>query len=313
MAKTAFLFTGQGAQYAGMGQDLYAQYPAFRETFDIAGEHLKTNLLNICSDSAELAKTNNAQVAIFTMSYGLFKLFSENNIKPDCSAGFSLGEITSLAASGILDFKDALDLIKIRGKIMQKACEHNPGLMYSIIGADDALVEEICENITSGYVIPANYNCPGQIVISGETEAVETAVKIFAEKNLRTVKLNVAGAFHSNLMKYRLEELTQFLETLNFNKPQFDLYSNLTGEKFDFTENIKSFMIDYIPKQMSNPVRFRSELENMQSDGCGRFIEIGAGKVLSGFVKRTCENAEFVSVQDVSSFEAALEMFHVKQ
>jgi len=316
MVKYAFLFTGQGAQYIEMGKDLYNKYDIFKKIFGETGEYLKINLLSICSDSIELAKTNNAQIAIFATSYGIYKLLEENNINPNCAAGFSLGEITSLAASEILNFKDALDLIKIRGEVMQAACEHTPGLMYSIIGAEDALIEEVCADITKtkSYVIPANYNCPGQIVISGEAAGVEEAVKIFADKKIRTVKLNVAGAFHSKLMKYKENELIDFLKTINFNPPKFDLYSNMTGNKFDF-ENcvLKSFMIDYIPKQMSNPVRFRTELENMSADGCGLFIEIGAGKALSGFAKRTCPNAEFTNIQDVETFEKALEMFHVKQ
>lgn len=318
MGKTAFLFTGQGAQYAGMGCDLYEKYDLFKNIFDEASEHLKINLNEICSDSnnTELAKTHNAQSAIFTVSFGIYKLLEEHGIKPDCAAGFSLGEITSIAASGILTFTNTLDLIKIRGEVMRTACEHNPGLMYGIIGADDALVEEVCENIskTTGYIIPANYNCPGQTVISGEANAVESAANIFAEKKIRTVKLNVAGAFHSELMKYNQNKLTEFLETINYNTPEFNLYSNLTGKQFDFTDktNIKSFMTDYIPKQMSNPVKFRGELENMQKDGCETYIEIGAGKVLTGFVKRTCENAEFINIQDVQTLEAVFDMFHVK-
>ena len=304
MSKTAFLFTGQGAQYANMGADLYQKYPAFKKIFDEAGEHLKTDLTKICSDESELAKTNNAQSAIFAVSFGIFKLLQERGISPNCAAGFSLGEITSLAAAEILNFTDALDLIKIRGEVMQSACEKNPGLMYSIIGADDSLVEEICEN-TDGYVIPANYNCPGQIAISGEINAVEAAVKIFTEKKIRTVKLNVAGGFHSELMKYEQEKLIDFLETIKFSAPKFDLYSNLTGKRFDFTESIKSYMKEYIPMQMSNPVRFRAELENMQANGCEEFIEIGAGRVLSGFVKRTCENAKFANIQDCATLESA--------
>ena len=318
MDKQAFLFTGQGAQFAGMGKDLYDKYNTFKNIFDEAGEHLKINLTDVCSDNLELAKTHNAQAAIFAMSYGIFKLLEEHDITPDCAAGFSLGEITSLAASGILNFKDTLDLIRLRGEVMQDACETFPGLMYSVIGADDKLVEEVCESIllkTKNYVIPANYNCPGQVVISGDAEAVEEAVKIFADKKIRTVKLNVAGAFHSELMKcnsHKQFQFKEFLGTLNYNLPKFDLYSNLIGEKFVFRNehsslnNIKSFMIDYIPKQMSNPVRFRTELENMSYNGCGLFIEIGAGKVLSGFVKRTCENAKFVNVQDVETFETAI-------
>jgi len=315
ISKTAFLFTGQGAQYEGMGKDLYEKYSSFKKIFDEASEHLKINLINICGDIQELSKTNNAQSAIFTVSYGIYRLLSdEYNIKPDFTAGFSLGEITSLCISGMLTFKNTLDLIKVRGEVMQTACEHKPGLMYSVIGAADETVEEVCENISSGgggYVIPANYNCPGQVVISGESDAVEAAVKIFAEKKIKAIKLNVAGAFHSKLMQYRQDELIKFLDTLNFNAPEIDLYSNLTGGKFSFGNNIKSFMTDYIPKQMSNPVKFRNELENLESDGCGLFIEIGAGKVLSGLVKRTCKNARTENIQDAETLTSALELLNI--
>ena len=314
MRNYAFLFTGQGAQYEGMGKDLYEKRQIFKNVFDEASEHLKMNLIHICSNDPELKKTQNAQAAIFTMSYGIFEI-SQYAKLPNCATGFSLGEITSLAAAKILSFTDALDLIKIRGEIMQEACEQNPGSMYSVLGADDEFVEEVCATVskTNGYVIPANYNCPGQIVISGEIKAVEKAVNILTEKKIRTIKLNVAGAFHSKLMQHKQKEFTDFLETLNYTKPRFDLYSNVTGKKFDFDNinNIKTFMIDYIPKQMSNPVRFREELENMENDGCDTFIEIGAGKTLTGLVKRTCKNEKTASlyINDAATLEAALGMF----
>jgi [acyl-carrier-protein] S-malonyltransferase len=313
MCGNAFLFTGQGAQYAGMGRDLCENHESFKEIFGEASERLKLNLSEICSDINELSKTQNAQAAIFTVSYGIYKLLRKNNIKPDCAAGFSLGEITSLAAAEVISFADALDLIKVRSEAMRLACERKPGSMYSIIGAEDALVEETCKNI-NGYVIPANYNCPGQIVISGEAAAAEEAVKIFAEKKIRTVKLNVAGAFHTELMRYREDLLIKFLETIKFSTPVFDIYSNVTGRKFEAESGkvffVTFYMQDYIPKQMSNPVRFCEILENIEAGGCGTFIEIGAGKVLSGFVKRTCKNdgAKIINIQDSETLNRALEL-----
>ena len=313
MGKTAFLFTGQGAQYAGMGIDLYEKYGAFRKIYNETSAHLNIDLIKISSDAAELAKTNNAQAAIFALSYGIYKLLRDNGAEPDCAAGFSLGEITALAASGVLSFTDTLDLIKIRGEAMQAACERRPGAMYSIIGADDGIektIEEIINQVradTSGYITPANYNCPGQIVISGDAGALEEAAKIFAEKKIRAVKLNVAGAFHSDLMFYNQEKFADFLGTLKYNPPEFDIYSNYTGKKFEFGENIKSYLIDYLPKQMSGPVRFRAELENMAAGGCGLFVEIGAGRALSGFVKRTCADAGFINIADAASLESELE------
>ena len=309
MKKTAFLFTGQGAQYAGMGQSLYEKYDAFKNVFEKAGEHLKINLAHICAGEKELSKTDNAQIAIFAVSYGIYRVLEERGMRPDCMAGFSLGEMSSFAASGMLSFEDTLDLIAIRGKTMQKACEHTPGAMYGIIGAQDSLVEEVCEQVskTHGYVIPANYNCPKQIAISGEAAAAEKAAKIFGEKKIRATKLNVAGAYHSKLMQYGQGELTDFLKSLDFRPPKTKLYSNLTGKEFELGEDMRSFMADYIPKQMTSPVKFKNEIENMALDGCGIFIEIGAGRVLSGFVKKTCETAEFANIQDAESLESALE------
>lgn len=185
---------------------------------------------------------------------------------------------------------------------MEAACEHTKGAMCSIIGLDDAAVEEICAN-TDGYVIPANYNCPGQLVISGEADSVERAAAACAEKGARTVKLNVSGAFHSKLMEYResgedKDSLSEILQSFEFSPPSIDFYLNISGEKIPDTVkenalNLRAFMVDYIVRQMSSPVKFRATLENMERDGVDNFIEIGVGKVLSGFVRRTCKTAKF--------------------
>ncbi|MCL2159250.1 MAG: ACP S-malonyltransferase [Oscillospiraceae bacterium] len=309
MKKIAFLFTGQGSQFVNMGQNLYEKYEPFKNIFDIASKKLNINLIDICKDEKELKKTNNAQAAIFAMSYAIFKLLKNENIKPNAMAGFSLGEITALAASEIINFEDALELISIRGETMQKACEQNPGAMYSIIGAEEKQIEEVCETISQshGYVTTANYNCPGQTVISGEIETANMAAKMLSEKKFRTIKLDVAGAFHSKLMETDHSKLIEYIKTLNFKKPIYEIYSNMTGKKFEFGENIKSFMIDYIPKHIISPVKFKTELENMNSDGYNTFVEIGAGRVLSGFVKKTCENAMIINICDCATFEAALE------
>ena len=315
MKKTACLFTGQGSQYIGMGRDLYENFSDFKNIFDNASEYLKINLKDICfnGELSELSKTQNLQPAIVTISYGIYKLLEKENIIPSAVAGFSLGEMSAFASLGVLNFTDALNLVKKRGEVMEKACGHTKGAMYSIMGLDDAAVEEICKN-TCGYVIPANYNCPGQIVISGEAEAAEKAANAAAEKGARTVKLNVSGAFHSELMKYRDEKdgdnFAEFLHTLDFNyiSKEIDCYSNISGDKIDLTEDkitksdLQIFMIDYIPKQMSSPVKFRDELENMERAGINNFIEIGVGKVLSGFVRRTCKNASFANIEDYKSF-----------
>ena len=323
MKKTAFLFTGQGAQYMGMGKDLYENFSEFRDIFDSASDYLEINLKDICFDGelSELSKTQNLQPAIVTISYGIFKLLEKENIIPSAVAGFSLGEISALASLRVLSFTDALSLVKIRGEIMEKACEHTKGAMYSVIGLEDEAVEDICRVAGQyGYVIPANYNCPGQIVISGEAEAAEKAAGIAAEKGARIVKLNVSGAFHSELMKYReareeksSDDFVEFLSTLDFRSISksngIEFYSNLSGDILDLSEdNLKLFMTDYIPKHMSSPVKFRAELENMANAGIENFVEIGVGKVLSGFVRRTCKTASFQNIEDHKSF-----MRYIKQ
>ena len=320
MKKTAFLFTGQGAQYIGMGKDLYENFSDFKNIFDNASDCLKINLKDICfnGELSELSKTQNLQPAIVTISYGIYKLLEKENIIPSAVAGFSLGEISALASVGVLGFDDILNLVKIRGITMEKACEHTKGAMYSIIGLDNAAVEEICKNTLKdghGYVIPANYNCPGQTVISGEAIAAEKAAHIAAEKGARTVKLNVSGAFHSELMKYGGDKFTEFLHTLEFKNISANtaFYSNVSGDKLELAEDIiakadlKLFMTDYIFKQMSSPVKFRDELENMERAGIESFVEIGVGKVLSGFVRRTCKNAAFTNIEDCKSFTQYIE------
>lgn len=316
MKKTAFLFTGQGSQYIGMGKDLYENFSDFKNIFDEASDYLKINLKNICFDGelTELSKTQNLQPAIVTISYGIYKLLEKEKILPSAVTGFSLGEISAFASLGVLNFTDTLDLVKIRGEVMEKACEHTKGVMYSIIGLDDATVEDMCENTRNniGYVIPANYNCPGQIVISGEAEVTEKVAQIAAEKGARTVKLNVSGAFHSELMKYNIDVLEKFLHTLDFNNPppniDIDCYSNVSGDKLDLSRpDLKLFIIDYIPAQMSSPIKFRNELENMERAEIENYVEIGVGKVLSGFVRRTCKNSSFTNIEDYKSFMNYLE------
>lgn len=316
MEKTVFLFAGQGAQYAGMGTDLYTQNKTFKNIIDESGEYLKTDLLSICEDAEKQKKTQNAQAAIFSVSYGIYKILEENKIIPDCAAGFSMGEITSFAAAGVLNFRDALKLIKIRGEAMDQACEKTPGEMCGIIGAEDKVIEDICEKIskTTGYIIPANYNCPGQVVISGEIKAINEAVSIFNELKIKTIKLNTAGAFHTKIMEYKIYDLINFLNTLKYKKPEFDLYSNLSGDKLNFSNNknedeIKKFFTGYITKQMTNPVKFKQELENMEAEKYINFIEIGPGKTLSGFVKRTCKNAKTINIQNCETLNSTLECF----
>lgn len=310
MNKIVYLFTGQGAQYVNMGKDLYDNHKIVRDIYERASESLKTNFAKICFESElpELSKTANLQPLIFIISACILELLKEGSIKPSAAAGFSLGEITALYASGMLSFDDTLKLIKKRGEVMDSACEASPGAMYSIIGlADEKLNKALSE--ASGYVIAANFNSPGQTVISGDAEAAEKAAKAALEMGAkRAMKLNVAGAFHSALMNYKKDEFKEFLKSLNFNLPNIELYSNLYGGKLNIDGGVNDFMYNYIPEQMSNPVRFRQETEELKADGYDTFIEIGVGKVLSGLVKRTVDGVNIYSSETCADIEKIINL-----
>lgn len=305
--KYAVLFTGQGAQSVGMGKELYENCEVVRKTIDaLAGDNIKEAMFG--GPPEELAKTKILQPALTALSLAVYAELVRRAGAPQSVAGFSLGEMTALAASGMLPAADLLRLVTERGAVMDRASAAVPGAMYSIMGKEDAEVEEVCAK-TEGYVVPVNYNCPGQLVISGEAAAAEAAAKTLAAGGARTVKLNVSGAFHTKLMAEGSGSLYKLTEGLTFNQPEVIIYSNVSGRPLELPEGAAgAYMADYIIKQMSNPVRFRNILENMESCGTGLFIEIGAGKVLSGFVKRTCKAARFISIEDTKSLAAAAEM-----
>lgn len=288
---TAYLFPGQGSQFVGMGKDLYDANPEAAKYFDKADEILGFSLKEIMFQGPEekLKQTEFTQPAIFMHSLALFKTLDTN---PDMVAGHSLGEFSALVACGAVSFKDALKIVRRRGELMQKAGAQNPGTMAAVIGMDDEAVEKVCAEATEASgkeVIAANYNCPGQLVISGYKEAVEKAVEIAKENGARLAKLlPVSGAFHSSLMKPAFDGLKVQLEQLQINKPNCPIYSNYTAEPTTDTEEIRSNLLN----QLLNPVRWTQTLNNMSENGADAFIEMGPGKVLQGLVKRTLKNVE---------------------
>ncbi len=285
----AYLFPGQGSQKVGMGKDHYSSNSQFKSYVDKADQILGYSLSSLMFEGPgeKLTQTQYTQPAIFVHSYALYRVLDE---KPDMVAGHSLGEFTALAAADVLHFEDALKLVSKRGELMQNAGEINPGTMAAIIGMDDEIVDQICVEASkeSGKpVVPANYNSPGQLVISGAVEAVEKAVELAKEKGCRLAKmLPVSGAFHSPLMKHVFDEFSNALNDVEFNDPQFPVYSNVTGKpvinKIALKENVLN--------QLVSPVKWTQTLNNMQANNADTFVEIGPGKVLQGLVKRTLKN-----------------------
>ncbi|MFO7845380.1 MAG: ACP S-malonyltransferase [Balneolaceae bacterium] len=292
----AFLFPGQGSQSVGMAKDHFDSNTDIKKRFLNANDILGYSLTDIMFDGPadKLMQTRYTQPAIFLHSVALFEQMEE---KPDSVAGHSLGEFSALVAAGVIDFETALTLVDLRGNLMQEAGELHPGSMAAIIGMEDETVDEICEKATSAVnkpVVSANYNCPGQLVISGDVDAVEKAVELAKEEGCRLAKiLPVSGAFHSPLMKPALEGLQKKLKEISFNDPQCPFYSNATAEPAEDATVVKKNLI----AQLTSPVKWTQTLLNMNENGITDFVEIGPGKVLQGLVKRTVKNANISGKQ----------------
>jgi [acyl-carrier-protein] S-malonyltransferase len=285
----AFIFPGQGSQKVGMGKSHTGSNPQFKKTVEEANRLLGYSLSDIMFEGPEetLTQTQYTQPAIFLHSIALFRTMQ---VKPDMTAGHSLGEFSALVAAGVLNFKTALELVALRGKLMQNAGEIHPGTMAAIIGLEDNVVDEICETATEAIqkpVVPANYNCPGQLVISGDEDAVKKAVELAKESGCRLAKmLPVSGAFHSPLMKPAFEALQEKLDETDFSEPNCPVYSNYTAKASADPDEIKNNLLH----QLVSPVRWTQTLQNMEKNGATSFIEVGPGKVLQGLVKRTLKN-----------------------
>lgn len=285
----AYIFPGQGAQFVGMGLDLYEKYPLAQELFENANEILGFSITDIMFEGApeDLKQTKVTQPAIFLHSVILSKVMGEN-FKPDMVAGHSLGEFSALVANGVLNFEDGLQLVSKRALAMQKACELQPSTMAAVLGLQDDIVEKICAE-TSGIVVAANYNCPGQLVISGEVAAIETACETLKEAGARrALVLPVGGAFHSPLMEPAREELASAIENTNFGTPQCAIYQNVTTTAVTDADEIKKNLIS----QLTAPVKWTQSIQNMIKDGATLFTEVGPGKVLQGLVRKIEPTAE---------------------
>ncbi|MEX0890199.1 MAG: ACP S-malonyltransferase [Balneolaceae bacterium] len=292
----AFLFPGQGSQFVGMCKSHAEGSGRVKKRMKQADEQLGYSLSEIMFEgpSEKLMQTEYTQPAIFLHSVALFETL---DVKPDRVAGHSLGEFSAIVAAGALSFEDGLRLVSLRGKLMQEAGEKNPGAMAAIIGMDDEVVELICEEATAQSfkpVVPANFNCPGQVVISGNPKAVETVIELAKGRGCRLAKLlPVSGAFHSPLMEPAYEGLKSELNRVELQPPVCPVYSNYTAEATARVDVIRENLL----KQLVNPVRWTQTLRQMHEDGAVEFIEIGPGKVLQGLVKRTLSDVEISGKQ----------------
>ena len=288
----AYVFPGQGAQFPGMGKDLYESSPLAKELFDKANDILGFNITDIMFEGTvdDLKQTKVTQPAIFLHSVLLAKTL--DNFQPDMVAGHSLGEFSALVANGTLTFEDGLKLVSQRAMAMQTACEMEPSTMAAIVGLEDAVVEEVCASIDD-IVVPANYNCPGQLVISGSEAGIDKACELLKGKGAkRALKLVVGGAFHSPLMEPAREKLAAAIEATTFSSPICPVYQNVNASPTSDPAVIKGNLI----AQLTAPVRWTQTVENMLKDGGKLFTEIGPGKVLQGLIKKVDRSAETASI-----------------
>lgn len=304
MQKTALLFAGQGAQTPGMGRDLSERYPLAQALFQQANQVLGYDLASICfsGPEAELTKTENAQPGIYLVSWIAFQLLKQQlpALSVQATAGLSLGEFTALAAAGVFSFEDGLKTVRLRGRFMQEACEATQGSMAAIIGLDEAVTRQICEE--AGVEL-ANINCPGQIVISGPTEETHKACELAKTRGARrALPLSVAGAYHSRLMASAQPKLRGALAEIPLHLPAVSVISNVTARPHATAGEIAGRLVE----QVTSPVLWEQSMRTLLADGFTQFIELGPGATLSGFMKRIDKNVRILNVADSASLETTV-------
>lgn len=302
---TAFIFPGQGAQVVGMGKDFYEKYEESREIFDKASELLGFDMKELCFENEkDINITEYTQPALLTVSVAILRVLEQKGIRPDVCAGLSLGEYCAMVASEVMSFEDAVKTVRQRGILMQEAVPLGVGVMCAVLGLDGETVNKVCQGVDDVYV--ANYNCPGQIVISGKAEAVEQAAGLLKEAGAkRCMMLNVSGPFHSPLLREAGDKLAEVLKDVKLNDGFTIPYvTNVTAEYVNTTEEIR----ELLRKQVSSSVMWQQSVENMIAKGVDTFVEIGPGKTLAGFMKRINKEVRMVNIGSVEDLEKAVEL-----
>ncbi len=306
MSKTAFLFAGQGSQYIGMGKELYDNYAVCKQTFEEANESLGMDLTNLIFNGSkeELDLTENTQPSIVTMSIAAFRAITAEGIKPDVVGGLSLGEYSALTASGVFSLKQSVPLVRKRGRFMQEAVPAGLGKMSAVLGLAGDKVREACEEAKQfGIVEPANFNCPGQIVIGGEVKAVEEAAKLCKEKGaMKTIDLAVSAPFHTSMLKPAADRLLAELEPITLGEIGTPIIANVNAQYIGNTSDVKGLLYN----QVMSSVLWEQTIRRMVEDGVTRFVEIGPGKTLSGFVKKIDRGLNIYNIENIASLEATV-------
>lgn len=304
--KIAFLYPGQGAQTLGMGKDFYEQFEQVKNMYEKVNELTGVDIADISFNKEEdLNQTKYTQLAILTMSLAITRLLKEQNIEPDMLAGLSLGEYSALVTAKAMSFEDGIKIVQKRGEYMQELCPEGEWLMAAVLGLEDEKVEDICSRVKSGYVFPANYNCVGQVVISGEAQAVKEAEELAKQEGAkRVVELKTAGPFHTKMLEKASKALKEELENINIKMPEKQVIKNIDGTPYETSDDLK----EILAKHIISPVKFSKTVQTMVDSGIDTFIEIGPGKTLSGFVKKakTDKQINIFNINSAQTLEKTL-------